>query len=202
MPQTLSLSNSCVNPYTEVKITNKFLKDDGSLMCFGEFICTETGKYLQTIVNGNTDEGELILQVIEPGTIVHTMEPMVNTQAKRKNYTKHRAYMRIIDEQPIYIQDLYKCYANRVSADKDVAVVIHETKEEATQDQNQKTPEKSKQMPNRIGLAKTALRHRYIDRLTTVSPHSQSSSNRHANTLGDLVDYCIEHNINPYQHES
>lgn len=171
-------------------------------MCFGEFICSETGKYQSTIVNGNTDEKQLVLKAVEPGTIVHTYGPQVNTKAKNKNYTKYRALMRIIDEQPIYIQDLYKSCAHPVSIGKDVAVVVNEVEKETEQCQNHKAVEKTEKLPYRIGVAKTTLRYKYIDKLVADSPRNQSSKNVHAETVGDLVDYCIEHNINPYQNDA
>lgn len=171
-------------------------------MCFGEFICPETGKYQSTIVNGNTEEGDLVLHVAEPGTIVHTMEPLVNTKAKGRNYTKYRSYMRPIGEQPIFIQDLYECYSNSTSKNEDVAVAAYKAEKEAERYPNQETVEKIDKLPHRIGLAKTTLRFKYILKLTADSPRSQSSRSVYAETVGDLVDYCIEHNINPYQNDA
>lgn len=286
MPQTLSLSNSGVNPYTEVKVTNKYWTSDGRLMCFGEFIDPETGKYASTIINSNSDDCAFILSILANGTLINTTEPRINTSAKiaNKGYTKYRVYMREICEQPIYIQELSKKAHTEGLNYEDLGHVSDEIKKELKLERKQEavpdisirdleqrwglsrnglkarakalgvelvrvsstctvwpgdyidlgdrlnkhinagnpmctfpglasdrndnmqkkqdTAKKNEKMPYRIGVAKTTLRYKYIDKLVADSPRSQSSKNVHAETVGDLVDYCIEHNINPYQNDT
>lgn len=204
MPQTLSLSNSGVNPYTEVKVTNKYWTSDGRLMCFGEFIDPETGKYASTIINSNSDDCAFILSFLANGTLINTTEPRINTSAKiaNKGYTKYRVYMREICEQPIYIQELSKRVHTEGLSYEDLEYVSDEIKKELKPEQKQEATKETEKLPYRIGVAKTTLRYKYIDKLVADSPRSQSSKNVHAETAGDLVDYCIEHNINPYQNDA
>ena len=228
MPQRLSLQYQSHNPYTEVKLINICHRPGERIMCFGEFICPETGKLEETIINPHVPGEDAILRYcVSKGDIVHTTKPRENIQAKNKSrFTKFRVNLRDIDEQPIYIQEKWKefdeynksknsaqteldCNASPVKTKEHVFSVpdlaSEKVKESAVNRSinfGKEITKNSNNLPKTISLAKSNSRFRYIAKLASQSDYPASDVRRYSRILGDLVDFCIEHNINPYQNES
>lgn len=228
MPQRLSLQYQSHNPYTEVKLINICHRPGERIMCFGEFICPETGKLEETIINPHVHgEDEILRYCVNKGDIVHTTKPRENTQAKNKSrFTKFRVNLRDIDEQPIYIQEKWKEFVEYHESKNIPQVEINdnvssaeakshalstpdlatEKVEEYTSNQGvdfkNEITKNLNNFPKTISLAKSNSRFRYIAKLASQSDYPASDVRKYSRILGDLVDFCIEHNINPYQHES
>jgi len=211
MPQTLSLSNPPRNPFTEVKLKNSFYKDDGRLMCFGEFICPKTGKYTDTIINSFAKGNDEVLELIREGEIVHTTQPRENNGTNRKvGQTEYRVNLRDIDEQPIYLQERWREFAEKEELTNkskpseksnlfSVTPFAANNEVEAALECRAKKEIGPNKKPNTIMLQKTVSRFKYIDKLVAVSPFTSTDRSRYSKTLGDLVDFCIERGINPYE---
>lgn len=211
MPQTLSLSNPPRNPFTEVKLKNSFYKDDGRLMCFGEFICPESGKYTDTIINSFVKGNDEVLELIYEGDVVHTTQPRENQGTNAKvGQTRYRVNLRDIDEQPIYLQERWrefvekeelenKSESNEKSNSFGVMLSAASNEKEAALAYTTKKATNFNNKPNTIMLQKTVLRFKYMDKLVAVSPFAPTDRSRYSKTLGDLVDFCIEQGINPYE---
>jgi len=228
MPQRLSLQYQSHNPYTEVKLINICHRPGERIMCFGEFICPETGKLEETIINPHVHgEDEILRYCVNKGDIVHTTKPRENTQAKNKSrFTKFRVNLRDIDEQPIYIQEKWKEFVEysqaknqlQIKIDDNVSAVeprghavsapdfTNEEIEENAADEGIRLKDEATKnlnvLPKTISLAKSNSRFKYIARLANQSDYLASDMRKYSRILGDLVDHCIEHNINPYKHES
>lgn len=211
MPQTLSLSNPPRNPFTEVKLKNSFYKDDGRLMCFGEFICPKSGKYTDTIINSFAKGNDEILELIYEGDVVHTTQPRENQGANAKvGQTRYRVNLRDIDEQPIYLQERWREFAekkelankskpNEKSNSFGVMLSAANDEKEVAVEYKAKKAISSNKKPNTIMLQKTVSRFKYMDKLVAVSPFAPTDRSRYSKTLGDLVDFCIEQGIDPYE---
>lgn len=244
MSQTLSLSNLPRNPYVEVRLTNTYCKDDGRIMCFGEFINSETGKYTETIINAFSSDQEVILELIKKAEVAHITQPRENKGFGVKGgWTRYRANLRDISEQPIWLQERYRQFLKdgSTSANDELTTQakqyvkrdLFEIAAPAAQKETQAMPDidaqaemdessnntfvelpntsstecpremrpmtKNNSRPRNIALPKSAARLRYMDKLVEFCPFAEDDRSRYGKTLGDLVDYCIEHKINPYE---
>ena len=213
-------------------------------MCFGEFINPETGKYTETIINAFSNNQEVILELIKKKEVAHITQPRENKGSGVKGrFTKYRANLRDISEQPIWLQERYRqflkdgsTFANdelTTQAEQYVKRDLLEIAAPAAEKEAQAIPDidaqaeivessnntfielpnkssaewlcemhpvtKNNSRPKNIALAKTAARYKYMDKLVEYCPFAKNDRSRYGKTLGDLVDYCIEHKINPYE---
>jgi hypothetical protein len=206
MPQNLSLPGTDYNPYPQVKVKTRFATKD-RLMFFGEFICLRDGVLKDTIINKcpNSEDTEIdntrFWEMIEEGDIVHTTMPRENTRRKNQNHTQFRADLRQISEQPI---DLQKRFADAINKQKELMRIDAGKKVTLTAPAENDT-EKTKQvtettdLPKQLTVAKTNARIKYIQKMTGESTYDSSDIRIYSKVLGDLIDACIELNINPYK---
>ena len=178
-------------------------------MVFGEFLCLKDKIYKETIVNycpspEDADRANTrFWEEIEIGDIVHTTMPRVNTKAKNANYTEFRADLRQISEQPI---DLQQRFIDIVNEPKEAMGIGAGRKVSLTGPVENNT-EKTKQvteatkLPKQLNIAKTNARIKYIEKMVGKSTYNLSDVRIYSKVLGDLIDTCIELNIDPYDHD-
>ena len=207
MPQNLSLPGTSHNPYFQVKVKNKVVTQTKRLMIFGEFLCLQDGVFKETIINRcpDSEDSEQInnhfWETIIRGDIVHTTIPRANTKSKNLHYTEFRADLRQISEQPIDLQQRFTEIINKqkeamkIDAGKQVSIVVPE---ENNEEENLQTAENT-DLPKQLTVAKTNARIKYIQKMTVKSTYDLCDIRIYSKVLGDLIDACIELNINPYK---
>ena len=206
MPQNLSLPGTDYNPYFQVKVKTRYATDD-RLMFFGEFICLKDGVLKDTIINQcpNSEDREIdntrFWEMIKEGDIVHTTMPRENTRRKNHNHTPFRADLRQISEQPINLQQRFADTINKqkelmgIDAGKKVSLTAPiETNTEEIKQVTEATD-----LPKQLTVAKTNARIKYIQKMTVKSTYDLCDIRIYSKVLGDLIDACIELNINPYK---
>ena len=206
MPQKLSLPGTDYNPYFPVRVKTRYAKDD-RLMFFGEFLCLKDKVLKDTIINqcqnseGSEIDNTRFWEMIEEGDIVHTTIPRENTRRKNHNHTPFRADLREISEQPINLQERFADAINkqkelmRIDAGKKVSLTA------SAENNTEKTKEVTEaiDLPKQLTVAKTNARIKYIQKMTGESNYDSCDIRIYSKVLGDLIDACIELNINPYK---
>ena len=100
MIQQIGFHQESVNPFIELKIYH--ITEDRK-MFFGEWKAP-SGKFEEAILNPAFGE-QNVLDVLQVGTVVHVRTPKENTKS---GGTPWRAYMRPLNEQPIWVQEATK----------------------------------------------------------------------------------------------
>ena len=181
MVTQLSIGSHQENPYIEAKV--QYMAKG---MVFGEWLAL-SGKLEEIILNPAKGE-EFVWNALDVGMTVHVRQPRPNTRPGAQ--TLWRCFLRPLAEQPLYLQRL--CRTDDVqppkAEQKKVVEIFAEENDETISSVDPKT----------ISLARSMARFAYIKKLVGMSDHAETDARKFSKTLGDLVDYCIAHQINPY----
>jgi hypothetical protein len=179
----LSIGDHQQNPYIEAKVL--YFHHKG--LVFGEWLA-HSGKLEEIILNPAKGE-EYVMKKLEVGMTVHVRSPRPNT--KEGAQTAWRCFLRPLTEQPIYLQEI--CKPQQTESIAPEPAVEKAVEIEDIEDETVSTVE-----PKRITLQKTEARFNYVKGLASKSNHAPSDARKFSKALGDVIDWCIANQINPY----